>query len=277
MLTEKTFDTGELVLNYAESDSNGAPPLVLLHGLTSQWQHMAYPLAALQEQWHVYALDLRGHGKSGRAGDNAYDVGAYARDVIAFLKGVVKAPAVVIGHSLGALTTIGTAAGYPEGVRAAVLLDPPLHTGIDVSVLDVDTNTKGYFQLVYDLKSNSPSYDTILAAAQQMMQGAPDEAIRGWADTISGVDAGTVQAALEKRIWGDLDLAERLKKIACPTLLIHGDWANGAAMRDSDVAFFKEQMPNAQVIHMEGANHGLKLDTDPSEVLDYVQAFLRGV
>jgi pimeloyl-ACP methyl ester carboxylesterase len=144
-------------------------------------------------------------------------------------------------------------------------------------VLDLDTNTKGYFQLVYDLKSQSPSYETILAAARQMMQGAPEDAITGWADTIAGVDAGTVQAALEKRIWGDLDLAERLKTIECPTLLIHGDWANGAAMRDTDVAFFKAQMPTAQVIYMEGANHGLKLDTDPGEVLGYVQAFLRGV
>jgi pimeloyl-ACP methyl ester carboxylesterase len=263
-----------LVLNYAENESAGAP-LVLLHGLTSKSAHMVTPLAALQDRWHVYAPDLRGHGKSGRAADNSYDVGSYARDIIAFLKGVVKAPAVVIGHSLGALTTIGTAAGYNEGVKAAVLLDPPLYTGIDMDVLNSDPKTKQYFQMVYDLKSSSPSYETILETARQAMQGADEEEIRDWADTIAGVAPGTVQAVLEKRFWGDMDLDEALDKIMCPVLMIHGDWANGAAVRESDVAYFRGHLPNAQIIHMPETDHGLKMQQEPELVVGYVRAFLQ--
>ena len=65
MLSEKSFDTGELPLNYAEGPTSG-PPLVLLHGLTGWWHAWEPCLPQLTPTWHVYAVDLRGHGQSGR-------------------------------------------------------------------------------------------------------------------------------------------------------------------------------------------------------------------
>ena len=47
MLTESSFDTGEVVINYAEGPALGSP-LVLLHGSTldwQSWQHLIPPLA----------------------------------------------------------------------------------------------------------------------------------------------------------------------------------------------------------------------------------------
>ena len=67
MLTEKSFDTGEIVINFAESDTIG-PPLVLLHGATLNWQTFGDFIPALEQRWRLYACDLRGHGGSGRAG-----------------------------------------------------------------------------------------------------------------------------------------------------------------------------------------------------------------
>jgi pimeloyl-ACP methyl ester carboxylesterase len=37
MLVEKSFDTGEAVLNYAEGPDNG-PPILLIHGITGNWR-----------------------------------------------------------------------------------------------------------------------------------------------------------------------------------------------------------------------------------------------
>jgi len=65
MFKERTFDTGEVILNYAEGPASG-PPLVLLHGFTGRWQGFLPLLPALSLRWHVYAPDYRGHGKSGR-------------------------------------------------------------------------------------------------------------------------------------------------------------------------------------------------------------------
>src|SRR5262245_46634137 len=82
--TEKTFDTGEVTLNYIESGAG--KPLVLLHGLTANKLSCSAMIPALASRRHVFALDFRGHGKSGRAPDDHYHNADYARDVIAFLK-----------------------------------------------------------------------------------------------------------------------------------------------------------------------------------------------
>src|ERR1700691_217022 len=62
-LVERTFDTDEVRLNYAEGPANG-PPLVLIHGLGRRWQVFLPIIPALSLRWHIFAPDLRGHGKS---------------------------------------------------------------------------------------------------------------------------------------------------------------------------------------------------------------------
>ena len=66
MLTENSFDTGTLTINYAEGSDNGHP-FVFLHGATARWQELTPLYTELERHWHVYACDMRGHGKSGRA------------------------------------------------------------------------------------------------------------------------------------------------------------------------------------------------------------------
>ena len=121
MLDEKNFDTGEVVLNYAEGPQSG-PPLVLLHGFKDQWsvfQPMIPPLAA---DWSVYAVDFRGQGKSGKK-PGSYRYRDYYQDVESFIQGNVDEPAVLLGHSLGGIISIMYAARHPEKTRAIVVLD----------------------------------------------------------------------------------------------------------------------------------------------------------
>ena len=65
MLVEKSFDTGEVVLNYAEGPDLGKP-LVFLPGFVNQWQSFKPIIPQLSGSWHVYAQDLRGRGRSAR-------------------------------------------------------------------------------------------------------------------------------------------------------------------------------------------------------------------
>ena len=53
MLTEKSFDTGEIVINFAEGDTVGAP-LVMLHGSTLNWQIFEGFIPTLAQTWHIY-------------------------------------------------------------------------------------------------------------------------------------------------------------------------------------------------------------------------------
>ena len=83
MLVERSFDTGTVVLNFAEGSTNGTR-LLFLHGGTQSWQRFSELLSTLEQNWHIYAPDLRGHGKSGWV-SSAYQIDDYVQDVIALI------------------------------------------------------------------------------------------------------------------------------------------------------------------------------------------------
>src|SRR5262245_28823898 len=59
---------------YYESRLSGGPPLILLHGLglaVESWNKVREPLA---ENFDVYAIDLRGFGRSSKPGGNDYSI-----------------------------------------------------------------------------------------------------------------------------------------------------------------------------------------------------------
>src|SRR5579862_8156084 len=101
------------MLNYFEGPKSG-PPLVLLHGMTGFWRAWYGLIPELSKNWHVFAPDFRGHGKTGRSSEIQYRNQDYARDIIALLKSIGE-PAVLVGHSLGGMVSIVVAAQYPAG------------------------------------------------------------------------------------------------------------------------------------------------------------------
>lgn len=122
---EKKFAASAVEINYAEGPDNG-PPVVLIHGLGGRWTNWEPVMHGVAGQWHVYAIDLRGHGDSGRV-SNGYGFNDYSIEVIEFLRKVVGRPAYLVGHSLGGVTAASVCASAPDLVAAAVLEDPPLY------------------------------------------------------------------------------------------------------------------------------------------------------
>jgi pimeloyl-ACP methyl ester carboxylesterase len=85
-------------LRFAVRGPEGAPPLLLLHGLGDSlagWAQVAGPLA---RRHRVHLLDLPGHGLSGRPPDWRF---ATLAGAVAHYARALDAP-VVVGHSLGA-------------------------------------------------------------------------------------------------------------------------------------------------------------------------------
>ncbi len=119
-------------VSYSEWGRPDGAVVLLLHGLTSSalsWRNVA---PALGERFRVIAPDARGHGGSSWTPDYSFE--AMADDVAAFLERVGVLAAIVVGHSMGALTAYALAARRPELVRLLVLeeipppvpADPPL-------------------------------------------------------------------------------------------------------------------------------------------------------
>jgi pimeloyl-ACP methyl ester carboxylesterase len=140
MLRERIFKTGDVKLNYAEGPNNG-PPMLFLHGLSARWQSFQDLALQYSGRWHVFALDLRGHGGSGHLADS-YTWETFGDDTRIFLSEVVREPAVILGHSIGAMLAIYQASRSPGRVRGIILEDPSLfryrrlrdwHSEVDLS------------------------------------------------------------------------------------------------------------------------------------------------
>lgn len=109
---------GRVELDLRELQRGDGPRLLLLHGLwgsSADWgpEVEAWPGA-------VYALDLAGHGRSGRVGGGSYSPELFAGDADAALAHI--GPACVAGQGLGAYVALLLAGGRPDQVSAALLL-----------------------------------------------------------------------------------------------------------------------------------------------------------
>lgn len=113
----------ESEIYYLEGPDNG-PKLLLLHGQQMSCCDYAKVLPKLSKEFHVYALDYYGHGKSSKNPEK-YNAVAIGDDIVWFLKNIVREEAYISGHSSGALLAAYVAAEAPEYIIAAVLEDGP--------------------------------------------------------------------------------------------------------------------------------------------------------
>ena len=60
----KTFTSQGLKLDYLDWGNAGAPILIFVHGLHDHAHSWDWTARAMCRNWHVIALDLRGHGDS---------------------------------------------------------------------------------------------------------------------------------------------------------------------------------------------------------------------
>ncbi|MGO9412922.1 MAG: alpha/beta fold hydrolase [Spirochaetia bacterium] len=294
LLTEKTFDTGEITLNYAEGPGGEGPAadgpaadgpgadspdaerpdaprsIVMLHGLTADWLGFRDLMSRLSGRWHSYACDLRGHGKSGRD-DGRYSLVDYKRDILSFLE-KISGPAVLLGHSLGALTALLCAAEKLNMVRGLILLDPPVY--VRNAPVGIHSGVADWFGWVHETMKDHPTLDQVVEACRLREPDAGEDGLRAMALRVSRVDAGTVGAALEDRMGAGVDMDAALKKLRCPTLVLRGEWKYGACVRDEDAEWFHVLAPSTQVIQIRGGTHGFLWER-AEETISHIQEFLQ--
>jgi pimeloyl-ACP methyl ester carboxylesterase len=123
---EQTFDTGEVALNYATTGSPDKPALLLIPGQSESWWGYEAAMGLLAEDFEVFAVDLRGQGRSTRT-PGRYTLDNFGNDLVRFIGGRIGRPAFVSGLSSGGVISAWLSAYAPPGmVTAAVYEDPPL-------------------------------------------------------------------------------------------------------------------------------------------------------
>jgi pimeloyl-ACP methyl ester carboxylesterase len=123
---EHLFDTGDAILNYATTGSPDKPAIVLVPGQTESWWGYEKAMGLLSENFQVFAIDLRGQGRSSRT-PGRYTFDNFGNDLVKFIAFMVKKPVVVSGLSSGGVISAWLLAYAPPGlIRGAHYEDPPL-------------------------------------------------------------------------------------------------------------------------------------------------------
>jgi len=282
MLHEYEFKTGAISLNYARTENDGAAPLLCLHGVTRGWQSFLPLIPTLALRWQVYALDHRGHGRSDRAGN--YFAIDYAPDALSFLRDEIRRPAVVYGHSLGAMAAAAVAAEAPGLVRAVILEDPPFDTmGANIesyplypyflALESLAGNGMGLPQLVEMLGAieiNAPNGKTALRDVRDA------SALRFTAKCLQQLDPAVMAPIIQSQWLKGYDLRSIASRIQSPTLVMQADANAGGMLTDGDADLLERTIADVTRVRVSGLGHQIHTAA-PDAALRIALGFLESI
>jgi pimeloyl-ACP methyl ester carboxylesterase len=123
---EHTVNLGEVVMNYVVSGRTTNPALLLIPGQTESWWGFEKAIALLDKEFQVFAVDLRGQGRSTWT-PRRYTLDNMGNDLVRFIALVIKRPVITSGCSSGGVLSAWLSAfAMPGQVRGSHYEDPPL-------------------------------------------------------------------------------------------------------------------------------------------------------
>jgi 2-(acetamidomethylene)succinate hydrolase len=258
---EKTVTlTNGLKLHYYEWPGP-RPNLVLLHpssGYGRMWEETA---RALGSAFHVYALDQRGHGDSGRP-DGDYSAEEYADDLHLFFRQVGIDRAIVAGQSLGGRVGQVFAAVYPDQIQGLGLVGGP-HTSNFFPTREEVVKVLNASHRMLESQTEFASREAAFAYLRALRPRDQESALRHRLEHNFVATAGGVAAKYDKvRVaLGLAHMADDLRKYAarasCPVVILRGSHTS-----ELTVAQAKEIAgcwTNAVVLDVDG-DYALQMD-----------------
>jgi pimeloyl-ACP methyl ester carboxylesterase len=228
------FYSDRLKLQFWDYGTDGKPALVLVHGGLDHARSWDWVARALCRDYHVFALDLRGHGNSAWAPGAMYTIVEHVLDLSALLDIINEFPIRLIGHSLGGLIVLHYAGTYPERVAKAVSIEgigfPPTHRIYGPA----SGRLRYWIEAVRGIEKRKPKdYPNLDAAVARMKEANPrlsDEVARhltlhgtNWdADGSLVWKFDNYVRAFSPLIFNVQESAELYGQISSPTLLFWG-------------------------------------------------------
>ena len=120
---DRFVKVGDLDLHYLEWGDVGAPPVVMVHGLTGNAHAFDNLAPHFASRYHVISVDVRGRGDSGWAEDGDYSNDAYVADLEGLRQALGLERLSLVGTSMGGRISLTYAGTYPDRVERTVLND----------------------------------------------------------------------------------------------------------------------------------------------------------
>jgi alpha-beta hydrolase superfamily lysophospholipase len=267
--TLKTADGLDLYLRHWETE--GVPrqwTFVLVHGLgehSGRYKHFAEwftPRGAT-----VYAMDLRGHGRSGGQRGHAPSLNALLDDIDLVVKRARTAsggPPVLIGHSFGGLLAIAYALDRPDGIDKAVFSAPALVARVKVpawkqSLARVLPRIAPKASFANEIDPNVLSHDATIGPAY-----TGDPLVH------NQITAGLYAATIAR---GE-DFIQRAPELRVPFLLMHGRDDQIVDPAGSQRFFAAATAPDRAFCLYPGLYHEIFNEVDRERVFQDIESWL---
>ena len=256
--------------HYLEWGQQGNPLVVMLHGGSQQahsWDFVSLPLS---EDFHIIAMDQRGHGDSDWATDGDYTIEAHQRDIDGFVSALGLGNFHLIGHSMGGRNSYVWASRNPDKLRSLVIVD----TG-PVAQSRGRNRIQNFRELPDELDSFEEFADRVqeyTGRTREQTLGALKYSIRERADGkwTWKYDKLLRTPGRQGPVWSQEQLWEAVAKITCPTLVVRG--GNSDIFADETMREMQQVIPCCEIVTVPGAGH-LVAGDNPVDFLAAVRSF----
>lgn len=240
-------------------------PLIILHGLFGMSDNWITHARHLSQNFTVFVLDQRNHGKSQR--HKVFNYEAMVDDLLEFMEDRQLKTTYLLGHSMGGKTAMQFAFDYPEKVDKLIVAD-----------ISPDEYNHKHDRLIDAMLSVDVSrYESRNEVNKELKTRISDNRIRQfllknlyWKDRSSlgwKANLEVIQENLEE-IFRPLDTDTPFEK---PTLFIRG--AESHYITDVHVPRIAELFPDYQIETIDNASHWLHAE-QPEAFLKIVNNFL---
>ncbi|GEO03026.1 alpha/beta hydrolase [Adhaeribacter aerolatus] len=252
-------------LHFREMGSGS--PLVILHGLfglSDNWQTLA---KYLSQQYRVFLVDLRNHGRSPHSTEFNYNL--MAEDLHTFMQDLQLAEAAIMGHSMGGKVAMEFALTYPNLVTRLIVVDiaprpyPVHHQDIIDALNSVNiagVKTRG--EIDQALAQYIPEEEVRLFLSKNLYR--TEENTFAWRMNLASIEANIEEVGKETQ--SDTTYTK-------PVLFIKGA-RSGYIKPQYDTEPIHKLFPAAQIKTVENAGHWVHAEA-PQEVFNLVTEFLK--
>ena len=227
----------------------GVDGVICLHGVWDWWRYwrpLVSPGPGSFANRPLLMLDLRGHGDSSKP-EAGYTWADYAADVVALIEEEYER-VTLVGHSLGALTALLTAAQLPEWIESIVLEDPPL---------PLQRGPIERFRGVYEMRKQS--FEQVVDDFMVWRPWTTREQAEESAFCLLHTAEGVFQAMLTGASNG-IDIPAAGVTIAAPALLIRAGNDDVRAFGDDAVAPLEAVLPSLRIETISETSHTVLRD-----------------
>jgi pimeloyl-ACP methyl ester carboxylesterase len=218
-LTMPSITANNVKLNYIEQGA-GDETIVFVHGLTGSIGEWREVLARLPKEYHILALDQRGHGGSDKPG--SYQLAELADDFYAFIRELGIGLFTYVGHSMGGTLGLRFALDHPDMLKALVLVAHfPVHEWMTPETAGPLLAMTGADDIPTAFQTIFGSPEMLRGNVGQMFATPPSEEVLN--EVVNDAIATDLAAVGDCYSWMlSSGLEPRLGDISVPTLIVAG-------------------------------------------------------